>query len=225
MRFRLRAPQFAIPNGVELRSADEREGREILAAHGVPAGARLIGTVGRLEPGKGLDLFLETVRLLADRPDLHFIVVGEGRERARLQARAESLGLGPRVTFTGHLADPLPVMACQRAQVHPSLRDGLPNALMEAMSIGVPCVASDAGGNRELISDGVEGFVIGSRDPALYAARVSALLDDPPLAARMSSAAIERMRRDFSVQAMVRAYEDVFERVLRGEFRRARRPA
>jgi glycosyltransferase involved in cell wall biosynthesis len=218
--YRLRAPQLTIPNGAEIRAARPEVGRRILSGLSVPERARLIGAVARLHPGKGLDLFLDTARLLSHRPDLHFLVVGDGVERDRLQTRVAGMGLRDRFTFTGHLADPLPVMACLHVLVHPSIRDGMPNTLMEAMSLGVPCVSSAAGGIRELITDGVDGFVIEERSPASYADRVAALLDDPALASRLGAAAAERVRRDFSVPAMVRAYENLFEAVLRGDLRR-----
>jgi len=210
----IRARTLTIYNGVELTPPNPAEGDRLLRHLGVPPGATLVGKVGQLHPRKDYPLFLEVAKRLAARPDLHFLIIGDGPERGRLERGVETLGLAGRVTFTGQLADPLPLVARLRVKLVTSLREGMSNALMEAMALGVPCVVSAAGANDELITDGVEGYVVKDRDPAIFARQVGALLDDPLLWQRLSENARRRAAGQLSVTRMVHSYEELFTQIL-----------
>ena len=218
-----RARTRTIYNVLELPPVDPAEGRHLLSSLGVPPRAALVGMVASLLPLKDHGLFLEAASRLSSRPDVHFLIVGGGSECQRLEQEAVRLGLGRRVTFTGFVEDPLPLIACLRVMVLTSITEGMPNVLMEALALGVPCVVSAAGANPELITDGIEGFVIRERDPGAYAERIGALLDSQERWETASQACRRRMHSgEFSVNRIVRAYEDLFKEALAGGV--ARRP-
>jgi len=212
----LHARTLTIYNGVEVVETTPASAEQILKHFGVPTGATLVGKIAQLHPRKDFPLFLRVAQQLAKRPGLHFLIIGDGPERARLEREVEARGLRGRVTFTGRLADPLPLIARLKVKLLTSLREGMSNALLEALALGVPCVVSAAGANGELISNGVEGYVVEGRDPAPFAHRVELLLDDPSLWQRMSANARNRAATQFSVERMVRAYEALFTEVLSG---------
>lgn len=210
----VRGRTLTIYNGVETPNVEHDVGWRILEDLGIPRNATLVGKVGRLHPRKGYDLFLALASILAARPDVHFLIIGDGPLRSWIEHQIEVRGLRGRVTLTGQLSDPLPPMACLRVMVMTSVREGMSNALMEAMALGVPCVVSAAGGSEELIADGVNGFVVPKRDPVAFARRVTELLDQPGLWERISATARERVARQFSVERMVRSYESLFDDIL-----------
>jgi glycosyltransferase involved in cell wall biosynthesis len=218
-----RARTRTIYNVLELPPVDPAQGRHFLSSLGVAPRAALVGMVASLLPLKDYDLFLEAASRLASRPDVHFLIVGRGSERERLEREVERLGLAGRVTFTGFVEERLPLIASLRVKVLTSAIEGMANVLMEAMALGVPCVVSAAGANPELITDGIEGFVIRERDPGAYADRISALLDSPERWEAASRAARRRMHSgEFSVDRIVRAYEDLFAEALAGGASRRR---
>jgi glycosyltransferase involved in cell wall biosynthesis len=160
-------------NGVDLemfRPLDRDAIRERLALKGA-----VIASVGGLIPRKGHDIVIEAI---AQMPETTLLVVGAGPERARLQSRARRLGVIERVRFLGEWAhDRLPeIYNAADALVLASTREGWPNVLLEAMACGAPAVASDAGGNREVIASPDAGRIVDHRTPAAFAAALSAVL-------------------------------------------------
>ncbi|MFL6676813.1 MAG: glycosyltransferase, partial [Burkholderiaceae bacterium] len=122
---------------------------------GVPAGALVVGSVGRLVAVKNYGLLLRAVA--ASGLDIHLVLAGEGPERAALTALAASLGIASRVHLLGHCDDVDRVLGAFDMFVLPSISEGMSNTLLEAMAAGVPPVASDVGGNGEIVRDGVDG--------------------------------------------------------------------
>lgn len=118
------------------------------------------------------------------------VLVGDGPERSTLQALAEAEAPG-RVFFTGHQNDPIPWLAVADLFLLPSLSEGLPGALIEAMAAKLPCIATHIPGNSELVHDGETGLAVPVRSPAAVAAAVRRLLDEPDLAARLAQAGFE----------------------------------
>lgn len=143
-----------IPNGVDA----ERFANAVpadLSPMGIPGGAWTLVTVGRLTPQKGQDVLLEAVApLMGDHPDLHLLIIGEGPERARLAQLATTLGVSDRVHLPGWQADVPGILKSSRAFVLPSRWEGMPNALLEAMASGLPCIATNVEGVDELWDSG-----------------------------------------------------------------------
>jgi len=203
-----------VHNGVDLAAlgrVDRAAPERVRAEMGLPRGCRVIGVVGRLEERKGHRFFLEAMRLLLDenRPVVG-IVVGEGKEMAALAARHEALALGDGVRLVGYWADVRAALAAIDVFVLPSLMEGHPIALLEAMAAGKPVVATTVGGNAEAVQDGVTGLLVPPADAPALAAAISALLDDPARAEAMGARAQAAVRERFSLQAAVRANEAVY---------------
>lgn len=179
--------------------------------------------VGRIQPLKGLTVAVDALAMLA-RDDLRLVVVGGSSgvdgaaELARARQRIESLGLAHQVTFVAPRPHHLLSTHYRAADVVvvPSRSESFGLVALEAAACGVPVVASAVGGLTTLVEDGVTGFLVPERDPALFADRIAKLLDDPMTAAEMSIEAATRARRyTWSTTAgrLRRAYADLASRV------------
>jgi sugar transferase (PEP-CTERM/EpsH1 system associated) len=201
--------------GADTGEADGRTGaaRDLLRhAWGAPADAVVVGTVGRLVPVKNYALLLRAVA--ATGVNAHVVLAGDGPERAVLAALAESLGIASRVHFLGHCNEVDRVLPAFDLFVLPSFSEGMSNTLLEAMAAGVAPVASDVGGNREIVRDGIDGFLFPNDDQAALASRLVALCADEPARTRLGAAARERAREAFDIRTMIARYERLYERVL-----------
>ena len=143
--------------------------------------------------------------------NVELIIAGEGPSRDELATLAVQRGLGARVHLLGHRADLPGVLKAADAFVVSSLHEGMSNVLMEAMALGLPCVATPVGGVEELLAQGAAGLVVEASAPEPIAAALGQLLDDPALARRLGGAARERMAREFSIETNVRRFEALYE--------------
>ena len=173
----------------------------------------VIGSVGRLAAVKNYPLLLEALARLPALPPARLLLVGEGAERPSLQALAAKLGLAGRVQFAGHRDDVPQALREMDVFVLPSTSEGMSNTLLEAMAAGVATVASDAGGNSEIIVSEVSGLLFPSADVAALAAQLGRLIGDPALRGRLARAAAARVKVEFSIEAMIRRYEQLYQRV------------
>lgn len=205
-----------IPNGIEPNTTCAPvERATLLAELGLPADARLIGAVGRLWPQKGYkDLIWAAELLRVVRADTHLLIVGDGPQLAQLMRWRDSQDLAGRVHFLGHRNDVpaiLPHLTCFWLG---SSYEGQSNAVLEAMQAGIPVIATDIPGNRELIVPDETGFLYSVGDRATLARLTHRLLDDPALAKRFSQAAQQRVRDQFSVEAMVSRHAELYTQLL-----------
>jgi glycosyltransferase involved in cell wall biosynthesis len=168
--------------------------------------------VARLDPQKGLGDLLEAA---ARVPDASFVVAGDGPDRERLGETARSLGLHDRVCFLGHRDDVPDLLRSCDVFVLPSLYEGFPLSVLEAMAAGKPVIATAVGGTPEAVSDGETGFLVPPGDPSALAAAIRAVLSDPVLARRLGSAGRERACRTFSAAEMVRHVVRLYEDILK----------
>lgn len=216
-----------IPNGVDLsrfatptRCAFRREFR-------IPPGAPLVGVVARLEAEKGHRYLVEAwPAVLAAVPDAWLALVGEGSELEALRRRARALRVSGRVLFTGRRDDVSALTADLTVAVLPSLREAQGISILEAMARGVPVVATAVGGIPEVIASGTDGLLVPPADPVALAAGIVRLLQDPGLRQRMGEAGHRTVADRFSIDAMVRRIERVYdEELARAGVLLGRRPA
>jgi len=192
-------------------------------AFGIPAGAPLVGAVGRLHRQKGFtDLITALAQVREHLPAVRLLLVGDGELRGDLEAHAQALGLSEVVTFAGLRTDIPEILAELDLFALPSLWEGLPNVVLEAMAAGLPVVATAVGGTPEVVVDGVSGLLVPPHDPAALAEALVFLLRDPGMRRKIGQAGRKRVGQCFSVGQMVRKTEDLYETLLNGD---ALRPA
>ena len=185
---------------------------------GIPANHKVVGNVAHIRPEKGHDYLLRAAKIVLDRcPDVTFVIVGRDMmngEITRLEELAVGLGIRERVIFTGFRQNVFDIMHTFDLFVLSSLYEGLPLALLEAMSMGKPAVAPQVGGIPEVIKDGLNGFLVQPRNPEALAEGMLQLLQDHVLYNKMSQNAAQVVRERFSLQEMVRKIEQVYSDVL-----------
>ncbi|MEO8483636.1 MAG: glycosyltransferase [Acidobacteriota bacterium] len=176
----------------------------------------LIGAVGRVEQQKRFDLLLEAVApVLKSRPQVKLAIAGDGSLLASLKAQAATMNLGPQCLLLGHRQDIADLHQAFDLFVQSSEYEGTPNAVLEAMAMETPLVATDVGGTGELAFDGVHGLLVASRDvPALRDA-ITRTIDDPDGARRRATAARRRIEEDLSFDARTRKLEDIYRELVR----------
>lgn len=167
----------------------------------------LLLTIARLHPQKGHQHLLAAMREL---PEATLALAGDGPAREALQSLARDLGIEDRVRFLGHRSDVADLLGTCDVFVLPSLYEGLPLSVLEAMAAGKPIVATSVGGTDEAIADGIDGMLVPPADPVRLAAALRALLRDPSVMTRLGHAARESAQRNFSVEAMVRGVDAVY---------------
>jgi glycosyltransferase involved in cell wall biosynthesis len=201
-----------IPNGLDWTAYTKPLACEALAAlFGIPLGAVMLGNVGRLTYQKGQDVLLQALAATG-RPNLHLIIAGMGECETALREQAQRLGITGRVHFVGHRRDLPQLLGALDLYVHASRFEGMPIAVLEAMAAGCPIVATAVNGICEIIEDGLQGWLVPTEDPAALATTIRRALDDPAEGRRRGDRARERVREQFSEEAMVRAWEHVLTR-------------
>lgn len=184
---------------------------EIRASLGASDSTPLIGIVGRLKPVKGHSDFLKAASIVSEKlPDASFVVLGDGPLMKPLRDEAAASGLNGRVHFVGFKADVLDWTAALDLLVFASHSEGIPNALLEAMSLGVPVVSTAVGGVPEVIEDGMSGILVPPRDPEALAQVCLELLNDPGRRQMMALAGRERCHTCFSDLRMAQNTRDVY---------------
>jgi phosphatidylinositol alpha-1,6-mannosyltransferase len=182
----------------------------------------LLLTVARLVPHKGQDMAIEALASIApDFPDARYLLIGGGRDRARLEALARSLGVGDRVIFAGMLTDPEIAEAYATATVYvgPSRLDrginveGFGISFIEAAASGTPSVAGDSGGVRSAVRDGETGFVVAPTDVAAIGSALRALLSDRALRDRMGRTARAAVESHYNWARVARETREFAEHV------------
>jgi glycosyltransferase involved in cell wall biosynthesis len=206
-----------IHNGIDVRRFGLPCDRDATRrSYGLRPDMPLVGMIGRCSKEKGGELFLAALRLLKDRGTrFQALIAGDGPERDSWQNLSRRLGIDE-VTFPGHVpAERMPeVMSCLDVAVISSHAEALSIAAIELMSSGVPVVATDVGGNREVVIDGVTGFIVPPNRPEQIADRIIELIRAPERSRRMKGKAIERSRRMFSAESMARSYSRLYSEVL-----------
>jgi len=217
------APQRVtqIYNGVDaVKFHPAREPREGLPASGFGgAGQFVIGTVGRMQEVKDqLTLARAFVLLMRQMPGaaqrLRLVMIGDGPLRAQVEAELAAAGVAQYAWLPGGRDDVAAIMRGFDLFVLPSLAEGISNTILEAMASGLPVVATDVGGNKELLQPGATGTLVAAADAQAMALAIRAYAEDPGSCARHGAHARRVIEREFSMDAMVNAYLAVYDNVL-----------
>jgi len=202
-----------IPNGIDVaRFAPGCVSPDAGLAEGV-----VIGTVGRMERVKDHATFLRAAALVAaEQPRVAFVIVGDGPEHEATRELAGRLGLADNLALPGAVEDVRPYLAAMRVFVLSSRAESLPGALLEAMSCGVPPVATAVGGVPEIVAPGRNGWLVRAGDAEGMAAGILGLLEGETARRRMGDAARQTVSDGFSLDTMIARYEDLYERLMRG---------
>ncbi|HUL48400.1 MAG TPA: glycosyltransferase family 4 protein [Gemmatimonadales bacterium] len=204
---------LTVPNGVSWEAEPQPVLRRTL---GVGAEDRLIVAVGNLYPVKGHRYLLEALGRLAERvPRVYVAIAGRGDLEPELRAQAAALGVADRVRFLGLRDDVPSLLAAADVYALPSLSEGLPLSLLEAMFAGRAIVASDVGEVRTVLGSGDAGVIVAPGQSAELATAIEWLLSNPREAAALGERAAQRARADYDVSSMVRRYAEIYRGLLR----------
>ena len=199
---------FSIPNLLELPAETWSP------PHTSPPGEKLIVSVGRFASEKGHRYLIEALNSL-NRADVAWrcTFLGDGELEAELRALTAEYDLSEWVAFPGFCEDVFSVLLTADLFVLPSLHESSPNALIEAMGIGMPCIASDVGGIVDLIEDGKNGIRVPPQDPAALTAALHRVLTEPDLASELGKNAHATIQQKFDSAASLRKLEGVYRQV------------
>lgn len=189
---------------------------ELRSRLGLPAEGWLLGAVGRLNPEKDYVTLLAAIESLLRRgQDVHLAIAGGGPQEETLRQRIEQTGLGERVRLLGHLRDVRGLYGALDLYVLSSIREGLPNTVLEAMAMEVPIVATAVDGVEEVVRHDSEALLVGAQDPESLAEAIATLLRSRRLRDRLVSAARRRVESEFSFAGRVRTLETIYEDLFR----------
>jgi glycosyltransferase involved in cell wall biosynthesis len=192
---------------------------------GQPGAAPLIGTVARLAAQKNPFLFLDAAaRVVRELPEARFVWCGGGELAAQAQQYAAALGIAGVCSFVGHRDDAQQIMAALDVFWLTSNFEGLPIALLEALALRLPVVATDVLGTRDLLG-GVAGLLVPHRDPEALARATLGLARSPERRAQLARAGYARFLERGTAERMLRSTESLYERLVAGRTRRAAAPA
>ncbi len=180
----------------------------------LPPRPRVVFT-GRLHPQKNLDLLVDVWPEVGPTTGATLVLVGDGPERERLAVRAAERGVSERVHFAGAAANPADYLRAADVFVLPSVAEGMSNSLLEAMATGLPCLASDIGGNTDLLGAGDAGLLLPD-DRAAWRDALLRVLSDRELAARLGRSARQRIDEEFALPRVVDRYLELYRRLLAG---------
>ena len=205
-----------IRNGIDLEGKPVQIDRwRIRKDLNVDSETCLIGTLGRLTPVKGIPYLLQAAKILVrGGANVKVLIVGEGSIRQDLLTQTQDLGISDNVVFLGHREDTDILLQAMDIFVLPSLSEGIPMALLEAMAACRPIVASRVGGIPEIIEEGVDGYLVEPMDVDNLAERCRRLIESPDVARNMGEQGRKRVERDFSATVMADRVISVYKELL-----------
>lgn len=201
-----------IHNAVDLVAFAEKESYRVPDVFTDREGRPTVLTVARLNKQKGLEYLIAAAPYL---PGTRFLIAGEGPDREALEMQARALNVADRVVFLGQRGDVRDLLAACDVFVLPSLFEGLPVSILEAMAVGKPVIATAIGGTDEAIVHRETGLLVPPADPAGLASALQLLLEDSSLRQRIGDAGRARVRQNFSAEAMIEQLSGVYHEVLR----------
>ncbi len=204
-----------VPNGISPNLSRLRPAADVKAGLGVPDGAPLVMCVSRLEREKDVATLVRAMARVQDTiPPVRCVIAGDGSQRRELEHLVLQCGLEECVTFAGYVSDALSLIAVGDILVLPSLAEPFGLVLLEAMALGKPVAATDAGGPREIVQNGSTGLLTPPGDTSAMADAIARILSDPVLAAEMGSKGRERYEACYTAERMAQETLAVYRKVL-----------
>jgi glycosyltransferase involved in cell wall biosynthesis len=184
-------------------------------AFGINKESKLVVSLGRLTRAKGYDVLIEAFRrVTADMPEAVLVIGGDGEEKERLTDSVESAGLGSNVKLPGMVRDIHGLLAASDIYVNSSRREGLPMTLLEAMAHGKPTVATNVGGNAEVVHAGITGILVPPEDPERLAEALIRMLRDGDLRVKAGARAMALFDREFTIDKHCTQLKEYYRSVL-----------
>jgi glycosyltransferase involved in cell wall biosynthesis len=200
-------------NGIDHQRFRRDRGRDAEARERfqVPAGAVVVGTIGRLEPQKRFDLLIEAFARVRDqRPALHLLIAGDGSSRTRLERMITERGLDQHCRLLGHIQDVAGLHHALDVFVQSSAYEGTPNVVLEAMAFETPIVATDVGGTAEVCRPDQDGLIVPPGDAGALARAIESALDDESGRRHRVATARRRVETELSFERRVRTLESSY---------------
>jgi len=209
---------LTIHNGVDPSLFANQVNKDILHAEfNIPDKTIIVGCIARLHRQKGIIYLLQAAKeiiLTCSNQNIKFVIIGDGEEKEDLYNFVKGNNLQNYIIFTGYRKDVLMLMPEFDIFVLPSLWEGLPMALVEAMATGLPCIATDVSGNSEIVVDRVTGFIVPPRSPIAISDAIKILIGNRNLRRSMGCNGCTRVINEFSAQKMAKEYEKVYLKIL-----------
>ncbi len=208
-----------VDNGIDTEVYRRRRPlHECKSQFGCDPGRMLVGAVGRLHPEKAFDVLIRCAASLLEQGfDFELAIAGDGPERARLEALIRDGGHADRIRLLGHCTETLDLYQAMDVFVLSSMREGLPNVLLEAMALEVPVVATQVAGVPRLVQHEENGLIVAPGDSAALADAVSKLLCDNGLRSRLATAGRRTIEERFSFAKRMEKIRAVYDRVMGAE--------
>jgi glycosyltransferase involved in cell wall biosynthesis len=205
-----------IDNGVDLqRFTDLRENNDLRKSFGLNGKNKIIGTVGSMTEEKGHIYLIEAASKVVDAyPECRFLIVGDGGQRQFLEEKTAELGLNDKVIFTGSRRDVPEILSMLDIFVFPSLKEGLPMAVLEAMASKIPVVATSVGGIPKVLENGISGIIIQPKDSQSIADAIMRIIKNPDDTLLIAQKGFEKIRNDFLSGLMTNKYLNVYKAIL-----------
>jgi len=200
-----------VPYGVDLARFKPGRNEKIRKEFGFDDKTPVVGMVGRLHPQKGHIYLIEAAdAVLSKFPNTKFLIVGDGKLRAELKSMVKSRKISDQFVFTGARSDIPEILNAIDIFVLPSLYEGLPNVILEAMAAAKPIVATPADGTKEAIVHGESGILVPLKDSAKLADEIIRLLEKPDICSKLAKNARKRVEQYFSLQDQIRKFEELY---------------
>jgi glycosyltransferase involved in cell wall biosynthesis len=205
-----------IYNGIAPLSFDAAKAQALRQFLNIPDNHTILGTVARFDPIKNHTMMLKAfAKVLSQQPNCTLLIVGDGDERQNIENCITQLKISENVILAGYQAKPAEHIALMDLFLLSSLSEGTSMTLLEAMSMGKPCVVTDAGGNPEIICHNVNGIVTLNDNIEMFADAIKYMLQDTDKFKRYSQAASEIFKQQFTANSMIKKYEELYKSVLK----------
>ena len=206
-----------IPNGIDVeRFNPERNTTDIRKEFSLEEDDIVIGFIGRIVPAKGLEYLLNALPYLKEEfKNIKLLIVGEGSLVEELKERAKKNNIFDNILFTGRRRDIPEILASINIFVMPSIAEGLPNALLEAMAMGKPIVTTEVGGIPEIVKNGFNGLLVPPRDTVSLSKAIKELISNDQLATKMGQAARDLVRDNLSIKAIAQKWQSIYLSILK----------